>query len=122
MQDIATWASQHHENLDGEGYPFRHKGDELPLESRILAVADVFTALAEDRPYRPGMEDGKVLEIMHEMVEDGKLDRDVVDLLIANIEDVQGVRREAQSTENLQLTDFWDQTRQDVNDGGSTPA
>jgi hypothetical protein len=32
------------------------------------------------------------------------------------------VRREAQSTENLQLTDFWDQTRQDVNDGGSTPA
>jgi len=122
MQDIATWASQHHENLDGEGYPFRHKGDDLPLESRILAVADVFTALAEDRPYRPGMEDGKVLEIMHEMVEDGKLDRDVVDLLIANIEDVQGVRREAQSTENLQLTDFWDQTRQDVNDGGSTPA
>ena len=122
MQDIATWASQHHENLDGEGYPFRHKGAELPLESRILAVADVFTALAEDRPYRPGMEDGKVLEIMHEMVEDGKLDREVVDLLIANIEEVQGVRRQAQSTENLQLTDFGDQPRQDVNDGGSTSA
>jgi hypothetical protein len=53
---------------------------------------------------------------MHEMIEDGKLDRDVVDLLIANIEEVQGVRRQAQSTENVQLTDFWDQTRQDVND------
>ena len=117
LQDIAVWASQHHENLDGEGYPFRNTGNEMPVESRILAVADVFTALAEDRPYRTGMADGKVLEILHDMVEKRKLDGRVVDLLIANIEEVQEVRRNAQSSEQASLTDFWDAARNNVSDG-----
>jgi len=114
LKDIAVWASQHHENLDGEGYPFRNTENEMPIESRILAVADVFTALAEDRPYRPGMEDGKVLDILHEMVEGRKLDSRVVDLLIANIDVVQDVRRTAQSSEQASMTGFWEAARDDV--------
>ena len=48
----ATWASfTHHERVDGRGYPFHVGGERLSLESRIVAVADVFTALTEDRPY-----------------------------------------------------------------------
>ena len=51
---IAEAAWQHHERLDGSGYPRRLKGDEIILEARILAVADTVEAMASHRPYRPG--------------------------------------------------------------------
>ncbi|MBF8278405.1 MAG: c-di-GMP phosphodiesterase [Candidatus Brocadiaceae bacterium] len=54
LEMVAQWASYHHEKLDGAGYPFRISADAIPLGARILAVSDVFIALAEDRPYRSG--------------------------------------------------------------------
>jgi len=55
LEDITFWASNHHEGLHGEGYPFGMTADNLSLGARTIAVADIFTALAEDRPYRAGM-------------------------------------------------------------------
>jgi len=52
---VATIALQHHERMDGSGYPNKLKGDEIMLESRIMAVADVVEAMASHRPYRPGL-------------------------------------------------------------------
>ena len=52
---IATMVLQHHERLDGSGYPQRLKGEQILLESRILAVADVVEAMASHRPYRPAL-------------------------------------------------------------------
>ena len=52
---VATAVLQHHERLDGSGYPAGLKGDEISLEARILAVADVMEAMASDRPYREGL-------------------------------------------------------------------
>lgn len=52
---FARIASEHHEKLDGSGYPWGVAGDDLPEESRILAVADIYEALTADRPYRAGM-------------------------------------------------------------------
>jgi len=114
LKEIATWAADHHENLDGEGYPFRHKADNLPLGSRILAAADVFTALAEDRPYRSGMEKEKIIEVMRSMVMDRKLDRGVVEVLVENFDMVQATREAAQLSERLALADFWDMARESV--------
>jgi len=56
---VAQVAMQHHERLDGSGYPQGLKGDQIVLEARILAVADVVEAMAAHRPYRPsrGIED-----------------------------------------------------------------
>ncbi len=51
---IAEFVLQHHERLDGSGYPHGLKGDEILPETRILSVADVFEAMASHRPYRPG--------------------------------------------------------------------
>jgi HD-GYP domain-containing protein (c-di-GMP phosphodiesterase class II) len=45
----------HHERWDGEGYPHRLRGEEIPLSARILAVADTFDAMTTDRPYRKGL-------------------------------------------------------------------
>ena len=50
MQQIAEWAAFHHEKLDGSGYPFHRDRDSLNLGARIMSVADVFTALTEERP------------------------------------------------------------------------
>lgn len=55
FRDIAPIAGAHHERLDGKGYPFGLKGDQICLEIRILTVADVFDALTADRPYRKAM-------------------------------------------------------------------
>jgi len=55
MHDIAAWVRAHHERLDGGGYPARLGESEIPLEARILAVADAYEAMIADRPYRRGM-------------------------------------------------------------------
>ena len=55
MPQISEWAAFHHERLDGTGYPFGHEGKDLTLGARIMAVADIFTAVTEDRPYRAAL-------------------------------------------------------------------
>lgn len=59
MADIAQWVGAHHERLDGTGYPAGLSGPEIPLEARILAVADAYEAMIADRPYRAGMSDSE---------------------------------------------------------------
>ncbi|MBN2082190.1 HD domain-containing protein [bacterium] len=62
LEDIPRIAGLHHEKLDGLGYPFGLKAEEIPLESRILAVADVFQALIQTRPYKQGLPPDQALE------------------------------------------------------------
>jgi len=81
---IAEWAAYHHETLDGTGYPFRVDRGNFRLGSKIVAAADVFTALTEHRPYRQGLGLQEVEDIMLNFVADKKLDGDLVNLLLAN--------------------------------------
>ncbi len=78
---LPSWAAYHHERLDGNGYPFKKTAEQLDLPARIVAVADIFTALREDRPYRPGMSNGEIKEILNRQVRDGGLDAGVVAML-----------------------------------------
>jgi HD-GYP domain-containing protein (c-di-GMP phosphodiesterase class II) len=84
MEDIALWCGVHHERLCGTGYPFGANNSNIPLEARILAVADIFTALTEDRPYRAGLDRPSVLVILRKMVDNFDLDRKVVEVLEAH--------------------------------------
>ncbi|NLK50934.1 MAG: HD domain-containing protein, partial [Syntrophomonadaceae bacterium] len=52
---IADWILKHHEWWNGKGYPLGLKGEEIPLECRILAVIDAYTAMTSDRPYRKAL-------------------------------------------------------------------
>ena len=88
LQQIAEWAGYHHEKLDGSGYPFRCTEAELSTGARILMVADIFTALIEDRPYRQGMERDKVTEILSDMANSRQLDARIVSLLLENYDHV----------------------------------
>ena len=110
LEQINSWAALHHERLDGRGYPFGHKGDELSLGSRIVAVADVFTALTEDRPYRQGMEKDKVMDILEDMVQTKALDSRIVKLLKNNYEKVNKLRYVAQTNAAQAYTDFEEKT------------
>jgi putative nucleotidyltransferase with HDIG domain len=62
--DIRPMVRHHHEAWDGSGYPARLAGETIPLAARILCVADVYDALASDRPYRPAFRHDQTLEIM----------------------------------------------------------
>lgn len=75
---IADWAAFHHECLSGNGYPFHLAEAGLCLEARIMAVADVFQALAQHRPYRAPLTGDEIAALLDGMVFAGKLDRDVV--------------------------------------------
>ena len=78
---VRDWGGRHHERLDGTGYPHGVRGAKLTLPMRIIAVADVFTALTEDRPYRAGMPLAKAMGIIESMAELCYLDANVVALL-----------------------------------------
>ena len=54
----------HHERWDGKGYPHGLKGEEIPLGSRIVAIADVFQALTSDRPYRNAFSEAEALKMI----------------------------------------------------------
>jgi putative nucleotidyltransferase with HDIG domain len=71
----------HHEKWDGKGYPFKLRGDQIPLSARIFAVADVWDALTSDRPYRPALSRDKALDIIISLA--GKhFDPDVIDMFL----------------------------------------
>jgi HD-GYP domain-containing protein (c-di-GMP phosphodiesterase class II) len=83
LADIPVIACSHHERLDGSGYPRGLHGEQIALESRILAVIDIYEALvAQDRPYKPKMPPEKALDILHQEVERGHLDSTIVRFFI----------------------------------------
>jgi HD-GYP domain-containing protein (c-di-GMP phosphodiesterase class II) len=96
LEDINEWANFHHERLDGSGYPFQMPADRIPLESRIVAVADVFTALTEERPYRRGLSGREAVAILQGMADNKGLDHDVVALMADHREEAAVIRRMAQ--------------------------
>ncbi|WP_299017649.1 HD domain-containing phosphohydrolase [uncultured Photobacterium sp.] len=80
LGEIARWAAFHHEGGNGVGYPFHPEEKDLSIEARIIAVADVFQALVQGRPYQDGTPLTKVIDILDELTTSGKLDQDIVNL------------------------------------------
>lgn len=81
--EVPKWASAHHEHLNGMGYPHHLRGDEIPREVRLITILDIFDALtARDRPYKPPMPVEKAISILTDMVKDGQLDGQLLELFI----------------------------------------
>ena len=78
LEEVAQWAGQHHERVDGSGYPFHLQKADLSLEARIIAVADVFQALEQHRPYRGPLPPDEILAILKDEGAREKLDCEVV--------------------------------------------
>jgi HD-GYP domain-containing protein (c-di-GMP phosphodiesterase class II) len=99
---INKWASFHHERLDGKGYPFHLTEKDLMQGSQIMAVADVFTAITEDRPYRAGMKPGNAVRVLDDMVRDKAINGDIVAALKRNYARINAARISAQSSATRQ--------------------
>lgn len=84
FEDITEWAANHHEKLNGKGYPYGKTAEELDFNSRLMGCLDIYQALTEDRPYRKGLSHDKTIGIMREMVSGGFIDggrvRDIDDV------------------------------------------
>ncbi|GAB6177235.1 HD domain-containing protein [Desulfobaculum senezii] len=98
LKDVGAWGARHHERLDGTGYPFQLGAGKLDLGARIMGVADVFTALTEDRPYRHGMHRREVEGVLYDMGLSGALDKEVVRLALDDYQHLDTTRLEAQAS------------------------
>ena len=78
LEEITSWASLHHEKLDGSGYPFGYKADKLGKNERLLACLDIYQALVEQRPYKAGLSHGEAMAILNKMGSAGQLDSDII--------------------------------------------
>lgn len=93
LEKVRDWAAFHHEKLDGTGYPFGLDYRSLDLGSRILSVSDMFTAMAEERPYRHAMSLKDTVKLINGIK---TLDYDVKYCLNQNIEEINEIRRTSQ--------------------------
>ncbi len=94
-ETVLQIAVRHHETLDGMGYPEGLRGDQLTLPQRIVAVADIVSALSEERSYKPVFPIEKVFEIVEDVCRRGKLCPRVVELLLARREEIYFSARQA---------------------------
>lgn len=78
MEKISRWAALHHEKLDGSGYPFGLRAEDLGKEERMMACLDIYQALVEERPYKPGLSHTKAMEILWKMGHAGQLDLQIL--------------------------------------------
>lgn len=79
FEDITEWASNHHEKLNGSGYPYGFDRERLDFNSRMMGCLDIYQALIEDRPYRKGMEHDRVINILRDMASQDLIDGDIVE-------------------------------------------
>jgi len=81
LKNIVEYAGGHHERMDGKGYPKGLRGDQMSVQARIMAIADIFEALtAADRPYKKPMKLSQALGIMKRMSQEGHIDPDLFEV------------------------------------------
>lgn len=78
FEEITEWAANHHEKLDGSGYPFGKNNKQLDFNSRLMACLDIYQALTEERPYRKPMPHYKAIEILRQIANSGGIDIAIV--------------------------------------------
>jgi len=93
FEDIRNWAANHHEEPGGRGYPYGIDGASLPLEARILRVADIFQAMVQDRPYRKGLSPSEAGTFMQDLQTRDRIDAPICEVLRAHIDEMVSAAR-----------------------------
>jgi HD-GYP domain-containing protein (c-di-GMP phosphodiesterase class II) len=83
LREVPEIAGAHHEKLDGSGYPFGKKAEDIPMPARMMAISDIYDALtASDRPYKKAMPHDKALAIVESEVKRGQLDKELFEVFV----------------------------------------
>ncbi|MNP50254.1 Cyclic di-GMP phosphodiesterase response regulator RpfG [compost metagenome] len=106
IEEIVKYAAGHHERLNGTGYPLGLKNDQISIGARIMAIADIFTAITEDRPYRDGMDKDKSMRVLMIGAKEGEIDHIIVKILIDNYDFINQRRIEAQNLAREEFEEF----------------
>jgi putative nucleotidyltransferase with HDIG domain len=85
FEEITAWAAHHHEEPDGNGYPFHIQSEDLPIEARILRVADIFQAMVQNRPYRKGLSARDALAHLQGLVSKKRIEAEIVAVITENL-------------------------------------
>jgi len=93
MDMLRNIAEFHHEAVNGSGYPSGKQGDEIPIEARIVAVADIFDALTSARPYKEAWDNEKAIHTLKKLSGE-TLDQDCVNALIDNIDQIEQIQQQ----------------------------
>jgi len=115
LKEIREWAAFHHEKLNGTGYPFHLTKDQLSFGSKIIGVADVFTAITEDRPYRKKFKYLKAIEILSKMAKNGELDSKLVNIIVDNFNEFNELREEIQVRNKNYFKEFNNKAKDIIN-------
>ena len=106
LATLTSWGALHQERLDGSGYPFRYGEGDLPLGARIMAVADIFTGITEDRPYRKGMSTAEAKGVLRDMAARGQIDNRIAEMAVTHYDEMDTARRRAQTTALMRYEAF----------------
>ena len=79
FESVCDWASNHHEKLDGSGYPAGKKADELDFNSRLMTCIDIYQAVSEERPYHPARNHEDTMQVLFKIADNGGIDKKIVE-------------------------------------------
>jgi HD-GYP domain-containing protein (c-di-GMP phosphodiesterase class II) len=83
LKNVPEYAGGHHERMDGKGYPRGLTGEQMPVQARVMAIADIFEALtACDRPYKKGKMLSESMRILGNFALNGHIDPDLFDIFV----------------------------------------
>ena len=106
LEYVGRIAEMHHEKLDGTGYPYGLKDEEIPMEAKILAVADISSALMEKRSYKEKFSKDKTLDILKAMADDNKIDKNIVNKVIENYDYLVEICEKVRKKNNSKYNDL----------------
>ena len=106
LEEVGRIAEMHHEKLDGTGYPYGLKDEEIPMEAKILAVADILRALMERRSYKEEFSKDRTLDILQAMADENKIDKNVVRVVVENYDHLVNICERVKRKNNFKYRDI----------------
>jgi len=104
--NLLTIIRQHHERMDGSGYPDALKGDEIIVQSRVMAIVDIYDAVTQERHYKPASTRSEAMKILNLEANDSRLDKDLVDFFLKNVENIENLSERVKSTRVTHLSEI----------------
>lgn len=104
--NMLTIIRQHHERMDGSGYPDGLSGDDILLQSRLMAIVDIYDAVTQERHYKPASTRSEAMKILNLEVSGGKLDIPLVEFFLKNIEKIEALSDRVKHTRVTHLSEI----------------